>query len=107
MAAVNVGYPEKIAERPEAYKEFNRMLKASVDYALKDLDEVSAAVGKEKNIDPAFFKAWFTRYSAFPATVSDGDLKAIEVNWKESKELGLIKEYPDVKELVWKDAIRG
>jgi NitT/TauT family transport system substrate-binding protein len=106
VAAVNVGYPEKIAERPEAYKEFDRMLKASVDYALKNLDEVSAAVGKEKNIDPAFFKAWFTRYSEFPAVVSDADLRAIEVNWKESKELGLIKEYPNVEELVWKDAIR-
>ena len=82
------------------------MLKASVDYALAHLDEVSAAVGKEKNIDPGFFKAWFTRFSDFPAAVSDADLKAIETNWKESKELGLIKDYPDVKTLVWKDAIR-
>ncbi|MGE5148355.1 MAG: ABC transporter substrate-binding protein [Candidatus Eiseniibacteriota bacterium] len=106
VAAVNVGYPEKIAERPEAYKEFDRMLKASVDYALAHLDEVSAAVGKEKNIEPGFFKAWFTRFSDFPAAVSDADLKAIETNWKESKELGLIKDYPDVKTLVWKDAIR-
>ena len=106
VAAVNVGYPEKIAERPAAYKEFDRMLKASVDYALNNLDEVSVAVGKEKNIDPEFFKVWFTRFSEFPAVVSDADLKAIEVNWKESKELGLIKEYPDVETLVWKDAIR-
>jgi NitT/TauT family transport system substrate-binding protein len=106
VAAVNVGYPEKIAERPEAYKEFDRMLKGSVDYALKHLDEVAQAVGKEKNIDPEFFKVWFTRYSEFPASVSKADLKSIEVNWKESKELGLITEYPNVEDLVWKDAIR-
>jgi NitT/TauT family transport system substrate-binding protein len=106
VAAVNVGYPEKIAARPEAYKEFDRMLKASVDYALAHLDEVSTAVGKEKNIEPGFFKAWFTRFSDFPAAISEDDLKAIEINWKESKELGLIKEYPNVRDLVWKDAIR-
>jgi NitT/TauT family transport system substrate-binding protein len=106
VAAVNVGYPEKIAARPEAYKEFDRMLQASVDYALAHLDEVSAAVGKEKNIDPGFFKTWFAKFSDFPAAISQDDLKAIEMNWKESKELGLITEYPDVKTLVWKDAIR-
>lgn len=106
VSAVNVTYPEKLAEKPEAFAEFNRMLKASVDYALANPDEVGAAIAQEGKLSPEFFKAWLTRYSFFPGTVRDKDLKAIEVVWENAKEMGMFKEYPAAASVVWDRAIR-
>lgn len=106
VSAVNVGYAEKIAAKPELYKEFNRMLKASVDYTLKNIGEVSEAVGKETKNDPAYFKAWFEQYSDFPAAVSQNDIDAMNKVWALSKELGILKDFPDAKTMIWEGAIR-
>lgn len=106
LTAVNVSYPEKLAARPEAFKEFNRMLRESAKYALANKAEVFAAVAKKYNIDAAFFEVWFGRYSEFPATVSAEDMKAIEAMWVHCKELGIIRSYPDVKSVVWEHAIK-
>jgi NitT/TauT family transport system substrate-binding protein len=106
VSAVNVGYPDKIEARPAAYREFNRVLKASLDYALSHQDEVFTAVGKETNVDPAFFARWFNNYSEFPAVITDQDVQAIEKVWALSKELGLIDSYPDAKGLIWSGALR-
>lgn len=106
VSAVNVGYAEKIAAKPELYKEFNRMLKASVDYTLKNIGEVSDAVGKETKNDPAYFKAWFEQYSDFPAVVSQNDIDAMNKVWALSKELGILKDYPDAKTMIWEGATR-
>ena len=46
VAAVNVTYPEKLAKRPAAFREFNRMLYESVQYAVKNADKVGAAIAK-------------------------------------------------------------
>jgi NitT/TauT family transport system substrate-binding protein len=106
VAAVNVSYPEKLAARPEAFKEFDRMLRASVLYATKHAAEVGAAISKTTKISPAYFKAWMTKYSMFPGVVSAGDIKAMHVVWQNAKEMGILKSYPDAKDVVWKYAIR-
>lgn len=106
VAAVNVGYVEKIAAKPELYREFNRMLKASVDYTLKNIGEVAEAAAKETKNDPAYFKAWFERFSDFPAAVSQNDIDAMNKVWALSKELGILKGYPDAKTMIWEGAIR-
>ena len=106
VAAVYVGYPDKLAARPEAFKAFTRLFKASVQYALDHPDEVFTAVGKEKNIDPDFFREWFETFSQIPAAVSDGDILAMQKVWEFSKEMGILKEYPNAADVIWEHAIR-
>lgn len=106
VAAVNVTYPEKLKARPEAFKEFNRMLRASVEYALKNPDEVGAAIAKTSKISPAYFKAWLKDYSFFPGAVSKADEKAMTIVWSVSKEMGIIKKVPDAAKVIWDQAIR-
>ena len=48
ISALNVSYPERLAQRPDAFKEFNRMFRESVRYALAHRDEVFGAVGKQE-----------------------------------------------------------
>jgi len=106
VSAVNVGYVEKIAAKPELYKEFNRVLLASVQYTLKNIDEVSKAVAAETKNDPAYFKAWFEQYSEFPGVVSQNDIDAMNKVWALSKELGILKDFPDAKTMIWEGATR-
>ena len=72
VSAVLAGYGEKLEAKPAAYREFLRLLHASLDYALDAPGRGVPAVGKETNIDPAFFKAWFTRFSEFPVLLTHG-----------------------------------
>ena len=106
VPAVNVSYPNKLEARPAAFKEFNRMLKESVDYAVANPRKVGAAISKEHNISPDFFQAWLTRFSFFPATVSKADGKAFETVWQGAKELGILKSYPKAESVIWEHAIR-
>lgn len=106
VSAVNVGYPEKLDARPEAFKEFDRMLKASVDYANAHTDEVGKAIAEQYKISPEFFGWWLKNYSSFPGVVSEGDLKSMEVVWQNAQELGLMGKYPKAASVVWKNAIR-
>lgn len=106
VASVNVTYPEKLAERPEAFREFNRMLHESVQYAVANADEVGAEIAKSTaSIPPEYFRAWIEEYSYFPAVVSDEDRKAMTVVWEVAKEMGIIDEVPDVDSVVWEHAI--
>jgi len=107
VSAIHVGYPEKLAARPEAYREFARMIKASIDYTLKNQAEVFAAAGKENNIDPDFFKTWFNSFSEVPMAVSGDDVKAIQKVWELAKEMGIIEAaLPNAADMVWQHAIR-
>ena len=106
VAAVYVGYPDKLAARPEAFKAFTRLFKASVQYALDHPDEVFTAVGEEKDIDPAFFTEWFATFSQIPAAVSEGDVLAMQKVWEFSKEMGILEEYPNAADVIWEHAIR-
>jgi NitT/TauT family transport system substrate-binding protein len=106
VSAVNVGYPEKLNARPKAFKEFDRMLKASVDYANAHTAEVGAAIAKEFKISPEFFGWWLHNYSTFPGVVSKGDLKSMEVVWKYAQQLHAMGKYPKAESVIWKYAIR-
>ncbi|HWE75186.1 MAG TPA: MqnA/MqnD/SBP family protein [Stellaceae bacterium] len=106
VVAILAGYPEKLAAKPAAYKEFARMVKASADYTRAHIDEVAGALSKETKMDPAFFSDWLNEYTQVPMVVSNDDVKAIQRLWELSKELNIIKEYPPAESMIWKDAIR-
>ena len=107
LSAVNVTYPEKLNAKPEVFKEFNRMLHESVKYALANTDEVGAAIAKSTaKITPDYFKAWLADYSYFPGAISDEDKKAMTTVWTMAKEMGILKEVPDVEKVVWEHAIK-
>lgn len=106
VSAVIAGYGDKLKEKPAVYREFQRVLRASMEYAKAHPTEVFPAVGKQFNIEPEFFNAWFSRFSDFPAVLSDQDVMAIDILWSKSKELGILKDHPPVQETIWKDAVR-
>lgn len=106
VSAVIAGYADKLQAEPEIYREFQRLLLASMEYARAHPDEVFAAVGKEYDVDPAFFEAWFSRFSEFPAVLAEQDETAIGLLWEKAKGLGLLDDYPPVEEAVWSDALR-
>lgn len=108
LAAVHVTYPEKLQARPEAFKEFNRMLRESVQYALDNTDEVGEAIAKSTTkITPDYFKAWLADYSYTPAAISDEDRVAMKTVWAMAKEMGILKDDPpDVDAVIWEHAIK-
>ena len=106
LSAVNVTYPEKLKARPEAFKEFNRMLHESVQYAVNNPDQVGAAIAEQTaKITADYFKAWLKDYSYFPGVVSEADKKAMTTVWTMSKEMGILKKVPDVNAVIWEHAI--
>lgn len=107
IPSVNVAYPEKIAQRPEAYKEFNKLLRASVEYMQKNPDEVFGAIAAESKVSPDFFKVVFTDFAEIPADITDGDIKAIDKLWDLSAKRGLLQSKPDVKSFISPDAVRN
>jgi NitT/TauT family transport system substrate-binding protein len=106
VSAVLAGYGEKLDAQPDVYREFMRVLHASVQYAQKHPGEVFPAVARTTNTDPEFFKAWFSRYSDFPAELTKNDIKAIELLWKRAIELDILKQAPPVMDTVWKPAVQ-
>ena len=76
-----------------------------MDYALKNPAEVFPAVATQTGTDPEFFKAWFTRFSDFPVLLTQNDMKAIELLWKRSVELDILKTVPPVADTIWKPAV--
>lgn len=107
VSAVNVGYPERLAARTDQFREFNRMMKASVEYALKNRDEVFPDVAKTANIDRAFFDWWFDKTTEVPGTFTAVHAKAVTTGWEIGKNFGMIKEVPDVGKLTWEHAIKA
>ena len=108
VSAVLVSYPDKLVARPEAFKEFNRMMKASVDYAVANPDKVGAEIAKQGKISAEYFKAWLADYSRTPGIVSKAHLTAMETVWKNAETLGILKpgESPMADQVVWEHAIR-
>ena len=107
VSALNVSYPERLAQRPDAFKEFNRMFRESVRYALAHRDEVFGAVGKQNNLPPEFFNWWFEKSSDVPGTFEESHAQAIMKLYELSKEIGMIQSFPDIRTLVWEHALRG
>ena len=107
ISALNVSYPERLAQRPDAFKEFNRMFRESVKYALTHRDEVFGAVGQQNNLPPEFFNWWFEKSSDVPGTFDEDHAKIINKFYELSKEIGMIQSYPDIRTVVWEHAPRS
>lgn len=105
VAGINVSYPEKLEARPAAFREFNRMLKASRDYAMANIDEVSAAVSAKSKMPPSFFKDWVENVGESTATITELDIKSMQVLWEVSKDLKLLDTYPPARSVVWDAAL--
>lgn len=105
VSAVLAGYADKLKAKPEIYREFQRLLYESMQYAKAHPDEVFPAVGKQFNIDPQFFNVWFNKFSDFPVVLSDQDVKAIALLWQKAKELDILKKYPPVEQTIWDKAL--
>jgi len=107
ISALNVSYPERLAPRPDAFKEFDRMFRDSARYALAHRAEVFGAVGQKNNLPPAFFDWWFDKSSDVPGTFTEEDAKIIMKFYDLAKGIGAIKDYPDIRTLVWEHALRS
>lgn len=107
ISALNVSYPERLAQRPEAFKEFNRVFRESVRYALANRDEVFGAVGKQNDLPPEFFNWWFEKSSDVPGIFDEEHAKIVMKFYELSKEIGMIGAYPDIRTLVWEQALRA
>jgi NitT/TauT family transport system substrate-binding protein len=107
VSALNVSYPERLAQRPDAFREFNRMFRESVKYALAHRDEVFGAVGAQNNLPPEFFNWWFEKSSDVPATFEESHAQTIMKFYELSKEIGMIQNYPDIRSVVWEHALRS
>ncbi len=105
VSAVLAGYGEKLEKDPALYQEFLRVLHASMEYARSHPDEVFPTVAKETNVQPDFFKAWFTRFTEFPVLISEQDVKAIEMLWSQAVKLGLLDKAPPVQQTIWDKAM--
>jgi NitT/TauT family transport system substrate-binding protein len=108
VSAVLAGYGDKLSAEPARYQELLRVLRASMEYALANPDEVFTAVGTATQTDPDFFRAWFTRYSEFPVTLTESDSRAIELLWRRASEMGWMQgRLPPAAEAFWSGAIRS
>ena len=107
VSAVNVGYPERLSARTDQFREFNRMMKASSEYALKNRDEVFGDLAKQANIDRAFFDWWFDKTTDVPGTFTAEHAKAVTTGWEIGRNFGMIKDVPDANKLTWEHAIRA
>jgi ABC-type nitrate/sulfonate/bicarbonate transport system substrate-binding protein len=103
---VIVGYPDKVAKDEEAYREFNRLLSASVRYAVEHSRDVAAAVGRTSNVSPEFLENVLKGIAAFRTPVEEDDIKAIDYFWGAAKDVGLLKSVVPVRPLVWTPAMQ-
>jgi NitT/TauT family transport system substrate-binding protein len=107
VSAVNVSYPDKLAARADHFNEFNRMLKASITYALANRDEVFGAIAKQANIDRKFFDWWFDRTTRVPAVFGDEHSKAVQTAWNIGRDMGMVTKVPDVQAYTWDKTLRS
>jgi len=102
---VIVGYPDKIAKDEAAYREFNRLLAASVRYAVANAQEVAAAVAKTSNVSADFLLNVLNGIANFKTPVEEDDIKALEYFWGAAKDVGLLKSTIPARGLVWAPAM--
>lgn len=100
--AVWAGYRDKINKRPQAFREFVRVLKASVDYAAAHPDEVYPAVARKYKTDEGFLRTYWQKWRLFPVSLDDKYVRMIQVLWKEAKAAGYLKNYPPVKSVIFR-----
>ncbi len=107
VSAVNVGYPDRLASRPEAFREFNRMLRASAQYALANRDEVFGDIARTANIDRGFFDWWFDRTTEVPALFAPEHARAVTRAWEIGLRFQMIPNVPNVEQLTWDQTLRA
>ncbi|MGY5775226.1 ABC transporter substrate-binding protein [Rhizobium sp. LEGMi135b] len=101
-----VGYRDKIAARPDAYKKAAELLRKSSEYMSANLDTVIAEVAPTYKVDPAILKGYLTNYSKMPFALNDTDGKVLNSLWAAGKQLGVLgPETQDFSSYVSKDAI--
>jgi NitT/TauT family transport system substrate-binding protein len=105
VPSIVLSYPEKIAERPEAYAEFVRMLRESVLYMQENREEVYAAVAEAQDVDPEFFPTVFNSYSEFPGNLTENDRQAILKLWELAAEHGALPEVPELDQFIYENAV--
>jgi NitT/TauT family transport system substrate-binding protein len=103
---VIVGYPDKIAKDEASYREFNRLLAASVRYAVDNSQEVATAVAKNSNVSVDFLQNVLKGIAAFKTPVEDDDIKALDYFWGAAKDVGLLKTTVPARPLVWAPAMQ-
>jgi len=101
VSAVLAGYADKLESDPANYAEFLRMIQESRAYALANPEEVFGAVGREFDIDPAFFDIWFNTYSDFPGTFLPQDGEALVYMWNQAIEIGAMESFPPLEDMLW------
>lgn len=102
ISSVNVGYPEKLDAKPELYREFNRMMKASAAYMHANADEIYATVGKQYNVEPDIFRGLQATMSEVPAVLERKDIAALAKEWELAHKYKLLKSVPKVEDFIWK-----
>jgi ABC-type nitrate/sulfonate/bicarbonate transport system substrate-binding protein len=105
VTSIFVAYPERLAEKPEAYQELLRMLRASAEYTLSHQDEVFGAVSESTKVAKEFFFDWWSNYGSFPISISTGDVKAIQLVYDRAREFGISKNAPDLDRTIWDKAL--
>ena len=103
---VIVGYPDKIAKDEEAYREFNRLLAASVRYAVENSHEVAGAVAKSSSVPADFLQNVLKGIASFKSPVEEDDIKAFDYFWGAAKDVGLLKTTVPARPLVWAPAMQ-
>jgi NitT/TauT family transport system substrate-binding protein len=103
---VIIGFPERTAADPAAYREFNRMLTESLRYAAAHEQEVTEKIGKQANANPDYLKRTIAGVAQFETPIEEADLKAIDYFWQAAKSIGMIETAPSARDLAWPDAMK-
>lgn len=100
-----IAYTDRLNAKPEVYKEFLRLIRASLKYLHDNPSEVFAAVGESHKLSPEAVKTAFFLAGERPFTITDEDYKALGLAWSGYKDIGILKEVPPVADMVWQPAI--
>jgi ABC-type nitrate/sulfonate/bicarbonate transport system substrate-binding protein len=100
-----LGYEPDLNKRPDAYVAAGKLLKASAEYFVKNIDEVSAIVAPKYKLSPDDLKVWFSTFTQMPLALGATDKPVMLKAWQTGLKYGQLKKAPaSVDELVWPKA---
>ncbi len=101
-----LAYEPELAKRPQAYVAAGKLLKASAEYAVKNQDEVFAAVAPKYKMEKADVQAWFNTFAQMPLALGATDKQVMMKAWETGAKYGMIKKAPaSADEIVWSGAV--
>jgi ABC-type nitrate/sulfonate/bicarbonate transport system substrate-binding protein len=106
IAAVFIGYDDKLAAKRELYRAAMMLLRDSRNYARSHPDDVYPKVAATENVDEHFLRIWEDEYQGFPVSINDNDIRSLDKLWLWSKELGILPETVPATTAVWDNAPR-